>query len=509
MRISDLQSMVASGEDSSQQFKLDVKSPDSLAAEMAALANCDGGKIILGVSDSGQLVGLEPDDLQRVNQLISSAASQHVRSPLAVFTENIALQDGKTAIIISVPKGLDKPYFDRNGVIWLKVGSDKRKVNSKEELRRLFQMSSQFHGDELPTRAGIEALDRIRFRDFIRDKYRLALPARKADQIRLLRNLNLASETGNLNLAGLLLFAEQPQLLRPEFSVKAISYTGKSVSVSSYEDWEEFNGPFQSLFDGTLAFILRNLRKVQGKGGINSPGIPEIPRVVFEELLVNALVHRDYLVSAPIRVFNFEDRIEIISPGCLPNNLTVEKILAGNSNLRNPILASFVAKGLLPYSGLGTGVPRVFGSWPKISFFDDRDGNLFKVTVLRNTAVMEKPQSNESVFYRDEGETNQVNETIVPYLLGVNLWTGTVKGEIDLKIDPLTEKVVAEKKEKNSKRILALLHANPRITILGLSMQLGVSESTIERSLKRLQSKGSLRRVGPDKGGHWEVLASR
>ena len=79
----------------------------------------------------------------------------------------------------------------------------------------------------------------------------------------------------------------------------------------------------------------------------------EISSIVFEELLVNALVHRDYRVSAPVRIFVFDNRIEIISPGHLPNNLTVEKIRAGNSNIRNPILVSFVAKGLLPYKGLG------------------------------------------------------------------------------------------------------------------------------------------------------------
>ena len=77
---------------------------------------------------------------------------------------------------------------------------------------------------------------------------------------------------------------------------------------------------------------------------------------MFEELLVNALVHRDYLVSASVRLFVFDNRIEIISPGHLPNNLTVEKIRTGNSNIRNPILVSYVAKGLLPYHGLGSGI---------------------------------------------------------------------------------------------------------------------------------------------------------
>jgi len=79
-------------------------------------------------------------------------------------------------IALTVPRGIDKPYFDRNGVIWLKSAADKRRVNSKEELRRLFQSVDQFHADELPTKAGIDKLDRLRFRDFLRDVYQQEFP---------------------------------------------------------------------------------------------------------------------------------------------------------------------------------------------------------------------------------------------------------------------------------------------------------------------------------------------
>ncbi len=86
-------------------------------------------------------------------------------------------------------------------------------------------------------------------------------------------------------------------------------------------DTEDFSGSLRKVFDDSLAFVKRNLHKVQAGRGVNAPGTPEIPEAVFEELLVNALVHRDYLVSAPIRLFIFDNRIEIISPGHLPDNL--------------------------------------------------------------------------------------------------------------------------------------------------------------------------------------------
>ena len=374
--IDNLHKQIAAGEDSSHQFKADVRNAESLASEMAAFANSEGGTLFIGVADDGSIPGLTRKDVSRINQLISNAASHLVRSPLAIQTENVALENGRIVIVLTVPKGIDKPYFDKNGVIWLKTGADKRRVNSKEELRRLFQLTDQFHADELPTKAGIDKLDKLRFRDFLREVYKQDFPDTPEELTRMLQNMNLATDSGVLNLAGILMFAERPEWIKPQFVVKAIRYPGNKIHVSDYVDTEDFAGPLRKIFDDALAFVMRNLHKVQAGRGVNAPGLPEIPESVFEELLVNALVHRDYLVSAPIRLFIFDNRIEIISPGHLPNNLTVEKILAGNSNIRNPILVSYVAKGLLPYHGLGSGIKRALDAWQQIDFTDNRDGCL-------------------------------------------------------------------------------------------------------------------------------------
>ena len=290
---------------------------------MAAFANSEGGVLYLGVADDGELPGLGRADVARINQMISNAAAQHVRSPLSVQTENLELENGRLVIVLTVPKGIDRPYFDRNGIIWLKNGADKRRVNSKEELRRLFQSVDQFHADELPTKAEIDKLDTLRFRDFLRTVYKQEFPDTAEARLTLLQNMNLATDNGLLNLAGVLLFAERPEWIKPQFVVKAIRYPGNAIHVSEYLDSEDFAGPLPQQFAGAMAFVMRNLRKIQAGQGINAPGIPEIPLAVFEELLVNALVHRDYLISAPIRLFIFDNRIEIVSPGHLPNNLTV------------------------------------------------------------------------------------------------------------------------------------------------------------------------------------------
>jgi ATP-dependent DNA helicase RecG len=464
MRIKDLLSQISLGEDSTRQFKVDVRNAESLASEMAAFANCEGGTIYLGVADDGSALGLGKNDIARINQLISNAASQLVKSPLIVRTENIALQNGRVVIVLAVFKGLDKPYFDKNGVIWLKTGADKRRVNSKEELRRLFQITDQFHADELPTKAGIDKLDKLRFRDFLRDVYKQDYPDDLEELTRLLQNMNLATDDRMMNLAGVLMFAERPELIKPQFVLKAIRYPGNRIHATDYVDTEDFAGPLPKIFDDAISFVMRNLHKVQAGRGVNSPGQPEIPESVFEELLVNALVHRDYLVSAPVRLFIFDNRIEIVSPGHLPNNLTVEKIRKGNSNIRNPILVSYVAKGLLPYHGLGSGIKRALAEWPEIDFSDDRDGCLFTVTIHR------KPV--EELMLVEKGALK-----------------ARIKGQPDLVND-----------------LLNTLRVDPTADYLSLAHTLGVSEATVKRHIQKLKQLDRLRRVGSRKTGHWKVL---
>ncbi len=467
MKRSDLLSQIALGEDSTRQFKADVKNADSLASEMAAFANTNGGTIFIGVADDGSPPGLSGQDVVRINQVISNGVSQLVRSPLAVQTENVALENGRIVIVLTVPKGIDKPYFDKNGVIWLKAGADKRRVNSKEELRRLFQFTNQFHADELPTKAGVDKLDKLRFRDFLRDVYKQEYPDSPDELTRLLQNMNLATDDGRLNLAGVLLFAEQPEWIVPQFVVKAIRYPGYKIHATDYLDTEDFSGPLPKLFEGALAFVMRNLHKVQAGRGVNAPGLPEIPEAVFEELLVNALVHRDYLVSAPIRLFVFDNRIEIISPGHLPNNLTVEKIRTGNSNIRNPILVSYVAKGLLPYHGLGSGIKRALEKWPDIDFTDDHDGCLFTATVHR------KPVE----------ELELVN----------------IEPEASLKSSSKTDATSRKRREsvgKASGKILETCREKPSVTIPELAELIGITERSVQRNIQNLQRDGLLRRVG-------------
>lgn len=384
METIELIDALSRGEDSQHQFKLDFSNANALAAEMVAFSNSSGGRIFIGVHDSGEVRGLSTEDIARLNQLIANAAGNNVRPAIVPFTENVQHPDG-LVMVVTIPEGISKPYMvaqDGNLSIWVKKGSDKRRANDREEIQRLFQQAGLMHADEMPVpRLGVADLDLPYFERFFQQQYQMPLDDATLPLPLLLSNMNLMHDD-RLNLAGALLFAKSPEFALPAFIVKAAAYVGNDIEGEEYIDSRDIKGKMADVFQQSLSFVLANIRSVQGEQGFNSPGQPEIPRIVWEELIANALIHRDYFLSAPIRIFVFFDRVEIISPGHLPNNLTVENVKAGNSNIRNPILASFATK-LLPYKGLGSGILRALRAWPHIDLLDDRDGNLFKVIVKR------------------------------------------------------------------------------------------------------------------------------
>ncbi len=381
MNEADLLPLLARGEDSHHQFKRDETNADSIAAELAAFANSGGGLLLLGADDNGKVTGLDAANVRRLNQLISNAASQNVRPPVHPTTENIQTAQG-IVIAVTVPNGLSKPYLDSQGRIWVKSGSDKRHVTAREEIQRLFQRSGLIYADVIPVE-GTSAtdIDEKTFHDYFNRRYG-QLPGQPLPQT--LQNIGLG-DGQELNLAGLLLFGKHPQRYRPAFMVKAVAFPGTSLASHHYLDSEDIDGTLLEQYQRSLGFIKRNLHHVQRDQNFNSLGLLEVPEQAIIELLVNALIHRDYFTSASVRLLIFADRIEIISPGHLPDSLSTEQIRQGKSNRRNPTLTNH-AVSILPYRGIGTGIPRVLQDWPKTRLVDDVEGNEFRAVIPRPVA---------------------------------------------------------------------------------------------------------------------------
>ena len=381
MNATELVTIVKRGEDSSHQFKETVKDAKKLADEMVAFSNSRGGTIIIGVDNNGKICGLNQQEIEKINQHISNAATNNVRPAINVLSENIEV-NGKTLISVFVNEGINKPYCNNEGAFWVKNGADKRKVTSPEELQRLFQSTGNIYADEAPiegTSKDDVNLDKLN--DYFQKVYKRDFTEINHSVDSLLVKLNLA-KNGKLNLGGLLLFGKHPSRFRPAFIIKAISFFGNDPTEREYRDSEDIEGDLKRQYTDGMAFLLRNLKKTQQGQHFNSLGILEVSQIALEEILQNALIHRDYFKNAPVRIFIFENRIEIISPGRLPNSLTVENIKFGNSAIRNALLASFAAK-MLPYRGLGLGIVNALKDQPNIEFYNDETGDQFKVVIPR------------------------------------------------------------------------------------------------------------------------------
>ena len=271
MNEAELLQLLARGEDSRHQFKRDETNADGLAAELAASANSGGGQLFLGVADDGAITGVNAVAVRRLNQLVSNAASQHVRPPVHPLTDNVQTAHG-LVMVVTVPDGLAKPYVDHQGRIWVKQGADKRHVTAREEMQRMFQRAGLVYADVVPVSGtGVDDIDDKAFMAYFKRRYGQGpeLAGQTLDQ--LLHNLGLG-DGQELNLAGLLLFGKHPQRHRPAFGVKAVAFPGAALHDSRYLDSEDIDGTLLEQYQRGLAFIRRNLRHVQGDQGFNSLG---------------------------------------------------------------------------------------------------------------------------------------------------------------------------------------------------------------------------------------------
>ena len=386
MDAAELLKIIKSGETSSVQFKREFDNQDRIAAEMIAMANTKGGMIIFGVEDkTGDIVGLEYKSLQSIGNKIATIANELVKPQVYIMTEIVSIDSEETekkVLLVYVDEGSSKPYKDNSGTIWVKQGPDKRKLTDNNEILRLFQHSGMAFVDRMIIAdTSITDVNKDKVRDYIKRISQNPDEYEKISEDILYKNLHIM-KNDNLTLGGLLFFSKDPQGYRPAFCVKAVSFYGNSIGGLNYRDSRDMTGTIPDLFRESMSFLKMNLRHEQRGQNFNSVGILEISEIALEELVQNALIHRDYTRNSPIRIMIFDDRVEIVSPGSLPNGLTVESIKLGNAVLRNHLLASYSSK-LIKYKGLGSGIIRALKEQPNIEFINDESGNQFLVKIPR------------------------------------------------------------------------------------------------------------------------------
>ena len=228
----------------------------------------------------------------------------------------------------------------------------------------------------------IENIDKDTFSEYFKREFKESYEEKGLTYEQALRAKRVLVN-GRLSLAGLLFFGKEPQNIKPAFTIKTVSFFGNELSGDMYRSKpEDLKGTIPQLFKKGMDFFNGNLKHLQKGRNFNSIGILEISEQALIEVLRNALIHRDYFKNSPVRLLIFDDRVEIISPGSLPNSLTVEEIKYGNPNIRNNQIAMF-GSHTLPYSGLGSGLKRALKTQPNIELIDDKTSDQFVVIIPR------------------------------------------------------------------------------------------------------------------------------
>ena len=374
MNRTDLLELIRGGENSGVEFKRDDVHPERLAAEIAALLNLEGGRVLLGVEKDGTVSGLTraPD---RAEEWVMQVARDHVQPPMNPYWEVHNLSDRESVGVISLPVNApDKPYKAKRGASWItkiRVGTTTRDA-SREEEARLYQQSGQLRYGLRPIPgATIDDLDRRRLYNYFTHVLGGdAPPDSDAEQREaLLRNLDLAVGTADTTaptVDGMLLFGNRPGRFLPQSGIRAISYIGREPDYATRAD-EQLKGPLVPLRagDGSIVeaglveqawdFIRRNTSPSSELERGRRVDRWEYPEEAVREIVINALVHRDYSIAGTdVSLFIFADRLEIQSPGRLPNTVTVEGMRSGLRYARNQTLVNVLRDyGYVEARGMG------------------------------------------------------------------------------------------------------------------------------------------------------------
>ncbi len=407
------------------QFKERANDRYDIGCEIVAFSNFRGGRLVIGINDkSGVINALSYVELQETTNMLTSIASENVIPNVLIDVENVLVTSG-AVVVATIPEGKNKPYHDNKGVIWVKNGADKRKVFDNSELAEMMSECGNFDPDEAAVpNATIDDLDADTIKLYLMSRFAPVFKGKNIDELnmkdysldemaefvikgttieKLLSNLRFIRPDGKLTVAAMLLFGKYTQRWLPVMTAKCISYIGNSVCGTQFRDKMhdmEIEGNLLHQFHTIMNFFTRNLRKVQVEKEFNSLGELEIPYESLTEYVVNALVHRSLNIKAPIRIFIFDNRVEIHSPGSLPSGLTVEDVKNGTSMPRNMFLFTN-ANYLLPYTGAGSGVRRALEYDPNALFYngisDSREithaANEFVITIPRNSNQAQ-PESN-------------------------------------------------------------------------------------------------------------------
>ena len=421
-RVEEIESRLQLGEDSGWEFKRVEFTGDSpkrptrgdWADEIIAFANAAGGVLLAGVSDDGNVVGMSRAQIVSLDALLVEVSTDTIKPPVRIRTHHMELSDGKLVLLVEVPES--DSVHESPGGSYIRVGASKRLMAGDERLR-LAQRRSQarflwFDKQPVPE-TGFQTLAEALWKPLLSAEG-AAEPEAALGKLALLED----DEAGvhRVTVAGVLLCTPNPEQWLPNACITATRYRGEDRA-SGQTDAREITGPLNEQIAGAVAFAARNMQVAARKDPARSD-LPQYSEKAVFEALVNAVVHRDYSMrGSKIRLSMFDDRLEIQSPGSLPNNLTVESMVSRQST-RNEALTSVLAR--MPVGGIrggeerryymerrGDGVPIIrretwdlCGKYPEYRVIDDSE-----VLLVIPAAIHEESPARAVISVRSGGQS--------------------------------------------------------------------------------------------------------
>ncbi|MDZ7611986.1 MAG: helix-turn-helix domain-containing protein [Candidatus Moranbacteria bacterium] len=445
MKISkkELQFIINQGEGYNVEFKENYSS--GITKEICAMANATGGKILIGVSDEG-----ETKPVKITNKLKSEIQdlARNLDPSLSIY-----VLESEKILAIDVPEGSAKPY-STGGKFYLRQGSNSQQL-SRSEIRVFFQKEGLVLFDEKPNNKFdlSKDLSKESFDNFLRlSGIKKILPAKA-----ILENLNLISARGEIKNAGVLLFSKNIGKFFLQATITCVLFQGKT----KYKilDRKEFEGDLFSNYENAFNYLRAKLNtEFIIKGGPREEKL-ELPEEALREAILNAIAHRDYFVTgANIQVYIFSDRVEITNPGGLANGITIKE-LGKRSLSRNNLLFGLMQRMDL-VEKIGSGILRMKKAMKDYGLHRPNmeiDENWFSIIFKRSTQNMREKSSEKS-------------------------------------------------SDKSSEKILRLLREDGTLSASFIAKEIGISPRAVEKNLAKLKNEGIIKRVGPNKGGHWEII---
>ena len=447
---------IESGETRTIEFKKELPQDSSKWIKtVVAFANGAGGKLLIGVSNKREITGISQDtDIFALRDKISDAISQMCEPQIMfdIYQESV---NDKVLIVVEVFPGNDTPYFIKslgkeNGT-FIRLNATTRNADFTT-LDELELRKKRRYYDELP-------MSELEVTDSDIDYLCKDFSERTKTQItkESLLNMHLIQKIENNYVATK---AYAIFLGKHDYLSRIQCARFKGIDRVHFIDKKDFDGPLLEQIDGAYKFVLEHINMAIEINGIVHDEIYELPIQAIRELIINAVIHRNYMMNSSVQVAVYDDRVEISSPGSLYGSLTLQEALSGRSSIRNKILAS-VCEKLNIIEGWGTGLKRI------IDFCKERNVNPPEFLEIGDLLRVN--------FYRPSYNKIIQNDPIN---------------------DPTNDPI----------NLFDLIKQNPSGSYEDYAQKLNVSSATIKRKIAELKAEGKIVRKGSNKNGHWAVV---